>query len=403
MEFDALTEQEKLFETDVTLSHTGLSILASGDPDNIAYAMNAPSMAYQITGKAGDEAYLNGSAEMRGLTGEYTVTTSELKEVVSDLRADAITMQFDVVPPDENRQGQMQMSFEMEGITSSGRNQYPADANFEEFSEVLQAGSAFGANFTHGPMQYAFKLEEPGQNIDASGTGSSGSFLFAMDSEALRYGTKIAGMEMDVKGSAIPFPQIGLTMERYDTELSIPLAQSDAPSDFGLAVKLLGLAIDNEIWGIFDPAQVLPRDPVSISLDLSGQANWLVDIFDEKSIAASIDKPGELHALDVNELALNIAGAELTGKAGFTFDNSDLVSFGGAPKPLGDAEFRLVGANGLLEKLATLGFVPAEQLFGIRAMMGIFASPVAGQADTLTSKIVVDEAGAVYANGQRLK
>ena len=72
------------------------------------------------------------------------------------------------------------------------------------------------------------------------------------------------------------------------------------------------------------------------------------------------------------------------------------------PAPEGEADLKLVGGNGLLDKLVEMGLVPEDQAMGARMMMGLFAVPGEGE-DTLTSKIVVNEEGHVLANGQRLK
>ncbi|MEO1365292.1 MAG: DUF2125 domain-containing protein, partial [Pseudomonadota bacterium] len=95
-------------------------------------------------------------------------------------------------------------------------------------------------------------------------------------------------------------------------------------------------------------------------------------------------------------------GAKLTGAGDFTFDNSDLVTFDGLPRPKGAVDLSLVGGNGLLDKLVAMGLVPEDQAMGARMMMGLFAVP--GEAeDTLTSKIEVNDEGHVLANGQRLR
>jgi hypothetical protein len=111
---------------------------------------------------------------------------------------------------------------------------------------------------------------------------------------------------------------------------------------------------------------------------------------------------GELNSMNLNSLVLSLAGAELTGEGAFTFNNEDLESFGGMPAPTGAMDLKLVGGNGLLDKLVAMGFVPEDQALGARMMMGLFAVPGEGE-DTLTSKIEVTEDGQVLANGQRLK
>jgi len=112
--------------------------------------------------------------------------------------------------------------------------------------------------------------------------------------------------------------------------------------------------------------------------------------------------PGELHAVTLNGLTLSAAGALLTGSGDFTFDNSDLVTFAGMPAPTGEVDMKLVGGNGLIDKLVGMGLLPEEQAMGARMMLGLFARPGDGE-DTLVSKIEVKGDGSVSANGQRLR
>ncbi|MFC3119058.1 DUF2125 domain-containing protein [Jhaorihella thermophila] len=112
--------------------------------------------------------------------------------------------------------------------------------------------------------------------------------------------------------------------------------------------------------------------------------------------------PGELHALTINDLRLSAAGAAVTGKGDFTFDNSDLQSFGGVPRPEGTVKLQIIGANGLIDRLIQMGLVSEDEAMGFRMMLGMLAVPGDGP-DTLNSTIEVNEQGQVLANGQRIK
>jgi hypothetical protein len=184
--------------------------------------------------------------------------------------------------------------------------------------------------------------------------------------------------------------------------LAMPLSKSDAIQGVELALKLGDFTMADMLWGLFDPTGQLPRDPATIELDLTGQVKLTQDLMDEKAMAKLGDAaPGELHAATINTLTVRAAGAELTGNGAFTFDNTDLVSFDGLPRPQGSVNLKLVGGNTLLDKLVAMGFVPEDQAMGARMMMGLLAVPEG--EDTLTSVIEVNEQGHLLANGQRLK
>jgi hypothetical protein len=211
-------------------------------------------------------------------------------------------------------------------------------------------------------------------------------------------------VDIEVSGSDIPFPSINVAMAQSAFNLLMPITKSDSPRDFGLLIKLAGLTVSDEIWNIFDPTSVLPRDPATLVMDFAGKGNWLVDIMNPDAAATmSNETPGELQSLTLNDLQLKIAGADLTGTGDFTFDNTDLTTFDGIPKPTGEVNMKLVGGNGLIDKLVAMGVVPQDQAMGARMMMGMFARPVEGAEDTLSSQIEVKEDGSVVANGQRLR
>ena len=109
-----------------------------------------------------------------------------------------------------------------------------------------------------------------------------------------------------------------------------------------------------------------------------------------------------MNSIDINALELTAAGASLTGTGAFEIDNSDTQTFSGMPKPVGAVDLKLVGGNGLIDKLVAMGLLPEDQAMGARMMMGLFTIP-SGKPDTLTSKIEVNDQGHVLANGQRLR
>ena len=111
--------------------------------------------------------------------------------------------------------------------------------------------------------------------------------------------------------------------------------------------------------------------------------------------------PGEINSAEITDLVIRGAGAEITGDGAFTFDNSDLRTFDGIPRPEGQMNFAINGVNGLVDKLVQMGLIPAEEAMMPRMMLGMFATPVGD--DMLTSTIEVNSEGHVLANGQRLR
>jgi hypothetical protein len=156
------------------------------------------------------------------------------------------------------------------------------------------------------------------------------------------------------------------------------------------------------LWGVFDPTGQLPRDPATVLVDLTGKARLLFDFLDPAAALQAADPnaaPAEFESLDINRLTIALAGAELTGNGAFTFKN-DPAS--GSSTPVGGVNVKLVGGNGLLDKLVALNLVPEQDAMGARLMMGLLAVP-GQEPDTLTSKIEVNEDWHIFANGQRIQ
>ena len=159
------------------------------------------------------------------------------------------------------------------------------------------------------------------------------------------------------------------------------------------------------IWALFDASGQLPRDPATLALDVSGKAKVLVDGLSPQGaqeLALSGTAPTEVEALKIDRLLVDALGAKVEATGDITFDNADTTTMAGFPKPVGDININIAGANGLMDKLMAMGMLPAEQAMGARMMMGLFAVPGAAP-DTLTSKIEFNDAGQILANGQRIK
>ncbi|MGR3467113.1 MAG: DUF2125 domain-containing protein, partial [Shimia sp.] len=125
-----------------------------------------------------------------------------------------------------------------------------------------------------------------------------------------------------------------------------------------------------------------------------------VDIMDPEAMERA-DVPAEINSLSIEALSLSAAGASLDGEGAFTFDNSDLSTFDGFPRPEGSATIDIAGANMLIDNLIAMGLLPQDQAMGARMMLGLFATPTGD--DQLQSVIAVNEEGHVLANGQRLR
>ncbi len=250
----------------------------------------------------------------------------------------------------------------------------------------------------------SFDVTEFGERTQISTSSDAGEFRVAIDQARIVYDVASDNVAFTMAEGDFPFP-IEATMARSAMNLLMPVGSSDAEQPFGFGLTLADLEISDLLWSMFDPAEQLPRDPATLSIDLTGMGRLFFDLLDADEMdmmAMQGGMPGELNSLKLNDLTLSAAGAALTGTGAFVFDNTDLETFDGLPAPDGSVDLRLIGANSLLDKLTAMGLLPQEQAMGARMMMGLFAVPGAGE-DTLTSTIEVKPDGQILANGQRLQ
>ncbi|MBU2962578.1 DUF2125 domain-containing protein [Citreicella sp. C3M06] len=289
------------------------------------------------------------------------------------------------------------------GLRSQTRASLP-QGDAQNMSALLGDGFDVAATLNWDSSQTAFAVTETGSETTGSTRSGVGAVEVAMGPQGLRYDLQSADMSIELSPPGMPFP-LSAAMQSFEMKLEGPVGPAEAPQDIAIGLTLGELTLSEMIWAMIDPQAVLPRDPATLALDITGKVTPYMEMFDPAKLA-ELDsgnvKPGELNALTLNGLTLEAAGARLSGTGAFTFDNNDLESFDGFPAPEGTLVLALSGANGLLDKLMALGLVDETQAMGTRMMLGMFAVP--GNAeDSLTSTIEINGRGQILANGQRIK
>ena len=408
--FDMTIVPETGESADVAFEYTQTNpvMSATGDPGNITYNYAADRVVaaldqIEVEGVILTEEIARGMMAMDNITYLTSNTVGQVRTVTQDMTASALS--YDIFFEDPTgEEGTFKMTGEMSGLTFKGAGDLPLESDTSDFNAMLSDGFAFDGTFgaTGGGYDMTFNGPDGGGTINSASSG--GTLRVAMSPDGLDYDVTQLGLTLNMLLTELPLP-ISVSAAEISTSLLMPVQKSDDEQDFGLAIRFNDLTMADALWGLFDAAGQLPRDPVTLVVDLSGKAKVLFDFLDpaQAAILEQADAvPGELNALTLNELELNALGAKLTGAGDFTFDNADLATFDGFPRPLGAVDLALVGGNGLLDKLVAMGLVPEDQAMGTRMMMGLFAVPGEGE-DTLNSRIEVNEEGHVLANGQRLR
>lgn len=388
-------------------AQTAPSLVVTGDPDALVYTYSAEQAVMSIDDLNVDGTQLGADVftlkvTVDDISSVTKMSKGELRSYDQSLESSNVSYTFIFKDPLEN--ASLDMRGEARGLAFKGAGDIPEGLSTDNASAMIQAGFAFAGEYLFSGGESQVTFDGPDGSGTINSTSGGGTFAISMSEKGLGYETETKNLAVNGLMSTFPLP-MSFEAQSAVFDLLIPTIKSPEAQDFGFTFSLKDFTIADSLWGLFDPTAQLPRDPATLTLALSGKAKLLFDYLDPAQAAVLEETdtvPGELEAITLGELTLDVAGARLSGSGDFTFDNSDTVTFDGFPKPTGAIDLGLVGGNGLLDKLVGVGLLPEDQAQGARLMMGLFARPGEGE-DSLTSKIEVNELGHVLANGQRIK
>lgn len=390
-------------EVKINYNTVGLSMVASGEPGAINYAYSAASVEMSLDGIVAEgEAIDLGDISMSLINaqGNSLISGEELVNSDQDFSADQLVMNVDVQDPEGSGEG-AKLNLTFSDVNFESISAFPLAMDPENFGKAMADGLAFDFGFAHDGLEAAFDTNIDGERMSGTQSAASGNFGFAFDSAGFSLVQNAYDTSVSMQVPEVPFP-VSYELGETAIQLDVPLAQSEEEQDFKLAVTIGELAVPDMLWSIADPTGQLPRDPATVSFDVTGTVKILANIFDPEAMMMMDGEPGELHSVSINDIHVSMVGAELNGSGAFTFDNSDLQSFDGLPRPEGSVELYLTGANALMDKAVAMGMASEEDVMGARMMMGMFTVPGEGE-DSLQSTIEVNAEGHVMANGMRLK
>jgi len=386
----------------MTITQTGMQIVASGEPSNINYAVSADRYGVVVDDIEDPDGAPVGDIRfvMNNLTGNYSINTGDMRNIDYAIQAGSLDLLVDVTDPDSD--GTFLMSGKIGDLAANASAVLPLEFDTENPELMFQSGLMGEGTYTFGSANYIFDFKDGSDMAQGSMSSGSGYVKAGMNGENLAYDTQVTDLTVNVNVPDLPFP-VNVSFAEYGIGLTMPLAKTEEPTDMGLRINLADLSVNDEIWMMGDPTGALPHDPITLALDVTGKAKLLFDLMDPEQAEAMAfaEAPAELHALTLNDLTLKAAGAEVTGTGDFTFDNSDLDTFDGMPRPIGEVTININGANKLIDSLVAMGLLPEEQATMGRMMMGMFARTVGD--DQLSSTFEFNEEGHILANGQRIQ
>ncbi len=393
----------------LVFSPEGMFTIASGQPNKVLYTYGAERMGitasrFEIT-EGQNPQHLDINGDIGKLTGEVTIETGS--QVIVDGTASVASQAVEVTNKDEH----VSFVYGLEAGVADSKMRYVLPTGG---MEIMNLAAAFerGLSFdiTSNMAGYATRqvIEGPdGLISDQRSAVKQYDLDLKLDRDGLRMNADTAGVDNLVSiPDLIPLP-IEIRAEAATGTFAMPISAGEDLQGFEFSGTALGLEVNEPLWGLIDPEGLLPRDPATLRIGLTGKVKSFVDLFNFADFAARMEAgevPGELHEVTLNTLELSAAGARVTGEGNILFDNTDLQTFGGFPKPVGGVDVMVQGANGLMDTLVKLGLLSDQDMMGARMMMGMVAKPdpEAGE-DVLRSRIDLTDEGHVLANGMRLK
>jgi hypothetical protein len=394
------------FALDLMQYADDLRITATEAADDIAYSYTANTVGVELVSVQSPEFdpttdSVSGSIEFKNITataqGHGDASASRDLSISADLLEIKVAAQssgsevFDI----DLRAG-------VSGLTYAEKVSLPIGHSQSDMVAALRAGmtmtSAASSDAT------AFKV---------TGTSEDGAFTAVFDAGQSDATSSISGETVYVQGNTnglvldlaipdIPIPISG-RMDQVSYAFDIPVSAKDTEQSFGIAMSLTGFGMSDAIWSLFDPNAYLSRDPVSASFEILGRGKLGLDVLDETSFLEDpiYGQDLELSSLTIKNMNIAGIGASVSAEGDFTFDNTDLDTYDGAPRPEGEGKVVLSGLNTLMSSLLDMGIIDSEQMFMARMMLGGFMTPTG--EDELTSDFEFTPDGGFYANGQRLR
>lgn len=385
---------------DFVLENDGLVTTAQGDAALTRYEIAARSLTLaSVPAKGGAMPPVGLAVTLGDLSGHYTLQQGGIDGAASELSAARAELTMTSGNPDGGP-GSAALTARYEGVRFSADGG-PTVAE-EDLSQALFGGTLMArALMSHAGGSFELDYDGGTGPSRITGTSKGGTLETGFEDGALRYGARSEGVALELRSERLGGAPITGALDSLRLAAEIPVAEGAEPAPFSLLLDLAGLELSDPIWSVIDPSRVLPRDPARLLVELDGTARVTGDLSDPAALARA-EPPLEPRTLELRDLALSVAGAELTGTGTLRFDPADKTSYPGFPAPLGAVQLWLKGGAGLIENLAAMGIIPPGQAMGAQMMLGMFAVP-AETPDTLRSRLEFGPGGTISANGQRLR
>jgi Uncharacterized protein conserved in bacteria (DUF2125) len=391
----------------LTVSQPGMKIIAGGSATETSYDFTAPMVTIkldEVTDETGKVLDTKADLTMTDAAAKYLVARDGDKTTLdSSFTTKALGLNISGTDSVENggTGGGGTVNMTMADLSGTTKGNFLTADAMANMAAALSQGFTMDTGVSFGAMALDADITDPTGPTKLVANATGGGFQLAINKDRMTYGSSLTGAKFTISGAEIPFPQVELAFAESGFNLMMPVTKSDSPQDFAFLTKVVDFTVSDDVWGLFDPAGRLSREPATVIVDLKGTGFWTQDIMDPAVQEAAVGSPGQLDSLDLTQVLAKAAGAEVSATGGLTFDNTGVSPDNPMPKPTGKINVDIKGANKLVENLIALGILSEDDAMGFRMMLAMFARPGAGP-DELTSEVEF-KGTSVFANGQQIQ
>ena len=380
--------------------------LASGDSSQITYDYSADQMALRLQSLIGEGKRIGPDQVQFSMIANQvssTATTfiSSLREMIGRSNIEDLEVSGMLAPQGEDFNASWVSKIHQLRFANSG--QTPENVSVQQLSKALKAGLNSSSVISYQSGETKIMVRTPDGDFSGSTSSTGASSNTSISKDGLSVLMDVSGVNFEAFASVFPVPING-ELGSFVYGLTMPVLPHSEDQGFGLRFEINDLVVADGLWAMFDPIGQLPRDPVSLRIDIGGMVKLLLDYLDPDQLEASLDSmevPGEVSQITLNAIDVSALGAKLSVQGAFDINNENLSTFDGFPAPQGKATATLSGANALLDTLSQMGLIAGEQVMGARMFMGMFALPVG--RDKFETEVEIDAEGGVYVNQQRFR
>lgn len=394
----------KATEISFDVGMPGAQITASGTPEAVRYATEAPELNVtlaSVNGVLAKAIPISAEAHLTGISANYGVGTGADQTLSEDFTVKSVN--FAMKGTDPKGGSDYDISTSLADLLGKIAVKLPAGVDTNDMAAALEKGFSLDASAGFGATTFDINATDAGKATQITGSTGSAMLNLAMNADRIDYATDTKSVSFKIVSPDIPLEDASFSYGAAGFRVVMPVAVTGQPSDFQFRMNLTDVAPSEAIWALIDPGKALAHDPATVVIDTKGKVTLTRSLLaDAASLqAGQTDAPGTLDALDLDQFQAKAVGADVTAKGSFTFDNSDMTTYQGVPAPTGKIDIKATGVNALIDTLVKMGVVPQEQAMQGRMMLAMFAN-TSPNADEMTSKLEFKDKH-FFANGQQLQ